>query len=412
MRTILLGITVAAGAAVLAAASMDAPDTSRALFDRRIAPILRSPNPSSCADCHLSGVDLKDYVRSTEAETFAALRDGGMIDLKSPHDSHLLKLIRMSRPKTPLVTQTARAAEYEAFRSWIDVAVKNPALVAMPKSARPAHARVENAVVRHERIDNVLESFERNVWSQQGRCMNCHTPGTPENEANAKKFGDRVKWFVPDSAEETMKRILAQKLVNVEKPEESLLLLKPLNKVPHGGGVKFIYGDAGYKQYRAWIEDYAAGVKGTYRTASDLPKATASLVYTSCILNIVATPDSWGDKLLTVEVYATDPATGAWSAKPIATGDRGVWAKGHSTNVLVFRTVAPGSESERTARQSPRLAPGRYLLKYYCDTTGALNQDYRKPTNSQDFYQGDQVITTDWPQGWGSPTKVAVNMDR
>jgi hypothetical protein len=135
-------------------------------------------------------------------------------------------------------------------------------------------------------------------------------------------------------------------------------------------------------------------------------------VYTNSILNIVDTPEPWGDKLLTVEVYAADPATGGWSRKPVATGDRGVWAKGHSTNVLVFRAVAPNSEAERAVRGNPRLAPGRYLLKYFCDTTGVLNRDYRKPTNSPEFYQGQQVITTDWPQGWGSPIKVAVRMEK
>jgi len=398
--------------AIPAHTTVRAPD-SRELFERRIAPILKSPNPSSCAECHLSGVDLKDYIRPTEAETFAALRDGGMIDLKSPDDSHLLKLIRMSRPRTPLVTQTARSAEYEAFRAWIASAVANPALTSLPNAARPARARVADAVVRHTRIDSVLASFERNVWSQQGRCMNCHTPGTPENTENVRKYGERVKWFVPDSPEETMKRVLAQNLVNVEKPEESLLLLKPLNKVPHGGGVKFLYGDAGYKQFRAWLEDYAASVKGTYKTPKDLPAAQSeSLINTGAILNIVETPESWGDRLLTVDIYPWDAAKSAWASKPIATGDRGVWAKGRSTNVLVFLAVPPGSQAEQTARRNPGMPSGRYLLKYYCDTAGALERDFRKPTDSPEFYQGSQTVTTDWPKGWGSPTKVPVRLEK
>jgi hypothetical protein len=389
------------------------PNASRAVFDRRIAPILRSKHPSSCAECHLSGVDLKDYIRPTEAATFAALRDGGMIDLNRPDVSRLLKLIRMSRPKTPLVTQSARNAEYDAFRSWIVSAAQNPSLLALPETAAPSKARAENAVLRHARIDTVLASFERNIWSQQGRCMGCHTPGTPENTEHVKKYGERVKWFVPDSPEETMKRVLAQNLVDLKKPEESLLLLKPLNKVPHGGGVKFLYGDAGYKQFRAWIEDYAASIKGDYKTARDLPApSTISLVYTNCILNIVETPESWGDRLLTVDIYAWDSAKGTWAAKPIATGDRGVWAKGRSTNVLVFLAVPPNSAEERSAKAKPDLVPGRYLLKYYCDTTGALDRDYRRPANSPEFYQGQQTITSDWSKGWGSPTKVAVKLEK
>ncbi len=354
-------------------------------------------------------MDLKDYVRATEAETFAALRDGGMIDLKQPAESHLLKLIQMSRPKTTLVTQNARTAEYETFRDWIASAASDPKLAALPKAARPAGPLVPNAVVRHSRIDNVLASFERNVWSQQGRCMGCHTPGTPENNEHVKKYGERVKWFVSGSSEATMQRLIAQNLINVEKPEESLLLLKPLNKVQHGGGVKFVYGDAGYKQFRAWIEDYAASVKGAYRAVKDLPPPPkVALVYTDCILTTNETPEAWGDKLLRVDANAWDAAKGGWSANPVATGDRQVWGKNRTTNMWMWLTPPIGGDAEKAARRNPRLAPGKYLLKYYCDTSGKLNQDFRKPTDSPEFYQGEQEITSDWRTGWGEKTTVRV----
>ena len=49
--------------------------SSRAVFERRILPLLTAKNPSTCAECHLSGVDLKDYIRPTESETFAGLRE-------------------------------------------------------------------------------------------------------------------------------------------------------------------------------------------------------------------------------------------------------------------------------------------------------------------------------------------------
>lgn len=388
-------------------------ESSRALFERRILPLLKSPNPSSCAECHLSGVDLKDYVRPSEADTFASLRDGGLIDLKNPSESHLLELIKKSTPKTALVRKEAREAELSAFTAWIEAAAKDPALArtpALPKEKRAGPA-VPDAVIRHTRMDRVVESFMRNVWSQEGRCMGCHRPGTPEFAEKKKQFGDRVEWFVPDSAEATMQRIIERKLVNVDQPDQSLLLLKPLNKVPHGGGVKFLYGDVGYKQFRAWIEDYAASVKGKYRAVRDLPAdAKEALVFTDCILNLNETPEAWGDKLLRVDVHAWDAAKNAWSPKPLATGDRGVWAKGRSTNVLLFLSVPAGGEAEKAARRSPRIPPGKYLMKYYCDTQGKLAADYKIPTDLPAFYQGQQEITSDWRTGWGSPTKVAVRL--
>src|SRR5262249_6837048 len=159
------------------------------------------------------------------------------------------------------------------------------------------------------------------------------------------------------------------KLINVDEPEKSLFLLKPLNVVPHGGGIKLLYGDAGYKQFRAWIEDYAASVKGKYHSEKELPiPSREGLVYTDCILTINETPDAWGDKNLRVDVYAWDTARNSWAQKPMATGDRGVFAKGRTTNMWMWLIVPAGSEQEQKARQNPRLAPGRYLLKYYCDT--------------------------------------------
>ncbi len=384
---------------------------SRNVFERRILPLFKSPNPSSCAECHLSGVDLKDYIRPSEAQTFASLRDGGMIDLKKPDSSHLLQLIRKSTPKTGLVTQKARDVEYMAFRDWIAAAVQDPKLrttPALPAAERTGPA-VSNAVLRHTRLDSVVASFERNVWSQEGRCMGCHRPGTPENAKNVEKYGERVNWFVPGNAEATMRRLVEHKLINVQEPEKSLFLLKPLNVVPHGGGVKLLYGDAGYKQFRAWIEDYAASVKGTYRSEKDLPKVSKdALVYTDCILTVNQTPEVWGDKNLRVDAYAWDTTRNAWTQQPVATGDRGVFAQGHSTNLWMWLVVPAGSEQEKQARQTPRLAPGRYLFKYYCDTQGKLKQDYTLPTNSSAFYQGEQEITSEWKPGWGSPTVVRV----
>jgi len=109
----------------------------------------------------------------------AALRKQGMVDLKQPENSRILHFIRMSLPKTPLVTQKARDDEYAAFRDWIVAAATNPKLISATVS--PAAPRVGPAVsgdvIRHTRLDSVVASFERNIWSQEGRCMGCHRPG-------------------------------------------------------------------------------------------------------------------------------------------------------------------------------------------------------------------------------------------
>src|SRR5438034_11456707 len=86
---------------------------SRVLFERRILPIFKAKNPSSCSECHLSGVDLKDYIRPSEALTYASLRDSGLINVRQPEQSGILRLIKMSSPKSSLVQQKVRTAEYD-----------------------------------------------------------------------------------------------------------------------------------------------------------------------------------------------------------------------------------------------------------------------------------------------------------
>ena len=90
MRTSQILFAAACLLFVLCTTSTSADDAALAIFQKRIVPILQAQRPSSCSECHLSGVDLKDYIRPTQPETFAALRDAGLIDLKTPAKSKLL----------------------------------------------------------------------------------------------------------------------------------------------------------------------------------------------------------------------------------------------------------------------------------------------------------------------------------
>jgi len=334
-----------------------------------------------------------------------------------PENSHVLRFIQMSRPNSPLINQKVRAAEYQAFRDWILSAVHNPRLFSLPvlPQAKRAGPLVSDAVIRHTRLDSVVSSFERNIWSQQGRCMNCHQAGTPDNDRNVQRFGPRVAWFKPESSEKTMRALIAQGDVDVDRPDQSLLLLKPLGKVPHGGGVKMLHGDAGYKMFRAWLEDYAASVKGKYRVQGDLPAPAADrLVDMNCVLAVTNGPMTWKNRSLRVDVYPWENAKNAWAEWPAATGERamsaGDGAETTSTNLIMYLIAPAGAAPEESDRLLSSLGQGRYLLKYYCDTTGRLDKDYTLPTNAPAFFQGAQETQSRWNAraGWGALVKVAV----
>src|SRR5262245_29764747 len=68
-----------------------APSEALALFEQRIMPIFRSPQPSSCVQCHLASVDLKNYILPSAEKTFVSLRDQGLVDVKNPEQSKILK---------------------------------------------------------------------------------------------------------------------------------------------------------------------------------------------------------------------------------------------------------------------------------------------------------------------------------
>src|SRR4051812_49657511 len=109
---------------LLLPATVRAADPSpAAVFDQRIRPIFASPNPSSCVQCHLAGVDLKNYILPSSEKTFVSLRDQGLIDLDRPRDSKILRLITMheaDRAGANLIHERRRQAEFEAFAAWIE----------------------------------------------------------------------------------------------------------------------------------------------------------------------------------------------------------------------------------------------------------------------------------------------------
>lgn len=55
-------------------AVLAADPTPTEVFERRLLPTFKSPNPSSCVQCHLAGVDLKDYILPDAEKTFRLLR--------------------------------------------------------------------------------------------------------------------------------------------------------------------------------------------------------------------------------------------------------------------------------------------------------------------------------------------------
>ncbi len=377
-----------------------------AIFAKRILPIFHSENPSSCTECHLSGVDLKQYILPTQEATFASLVSAGMIDTNTPDESKILRFIERSGDQPDLISQKVRTQEYDAFREWIRAAVREPVLLTNADRQQPIGSRLSPEVIRHTRKDRILASFVENVWTEIGRCEACHSPR--QNNKQVSKFGDAVSWIKPDDPLATLAYLNEAGLIDTEKPEDSLLLKKPTLQVEHEGGQKSVVGDRTYKQFRRFLEDYAASVNGLYKSAEDLPEPDDELsVITDIWLKIEDVPAEFDQQLLQVDLYRfTD---GKWTKARIATSDRTVFGENNLWQQTLSLTAGRDSPQAESLR-SRKLPAGKYLAKMYVDQQGKLQSDYQSVMGEEEFV-GEVEFESRWPAGYGKMTVIKFPMN-
>jgi hypothetical protein len=372
------------------------------IFRQRIVPIMKAANPSSCSECHLSGVDLKQYIRPSQEETFAAMRERGLIDVENPEGSKILTFINRRPEKPSLVSEKVRRQEYDAFKAWIVAAVKDPKLAAAATDDPSLGPELPLEVVRHARQDRVLASFIENVWSEVGRCAACHSPD--RNQKQVKEHGAEISWIKLRDPQATLDYLLDAKLINTADPEKSLLLAKPTMQVEHGGGQKLMIGDRTYTQFRRFIEDYAATIDGKYRLADELPHPAAEVSQvTDMWLKLTGVPAVFDKKLLRVDVYRWDDTLQDWSADRWATGDRAVAGDRRLWQQHLTVTAPRDADRARDIRQVKRLPGGRYLLKVYVDREGRAESEYPYQLGAHEFV-GQVELRSNWKPGYGSMT--------
>jgi hypothetical protein len=410
---ILAAAALFAGLATLSTTARADGDLKPAeLFEKRIMPIFKSPNPSSCTQCHLAGVDLKNYILPSHEKTFVSLRDLGLISLDKPEESKILRLINMGETTkgAQLINEKMRKMEYDAFAEWIKASCADPKLRDAPKLAATelAQPKRSNEVIRHARSDKMLESFEKNVWSQRFRCSGCHAPDSAEYAKLVKENGEEMMWIRREGLEATMNYVLASKFVDPKAPEKSLLLMKPTNQVKHGGGQKMIVGDMAYKGIRAWLEEYVKTVNDKYATANDLPKSVATPVTCGSDqwVKITNTPPAWADRLLQVTVFAWDSQKKGWETEPCAMNDRPVFGKGKLWQHNLVLLAAPDSPRAQSFRGNKASLPaGKYLVRVHVDQAGRLEKDWKVPLGKAEFV-GEKEFDGRLAEGYGSMTVI------
>jgi len=429
-------------------AEADEPDQSDAMrvFEERIMPIFRSPQPSSCVQCHLASVDLKDYILPSHVDTFVALREQGLIDLHEPAKSKILTLIQMGEKDLDAgakrIHQKVRQAEYEAFSAWIKSCCQDPSLVRLSTSESVKKIGPDQPleVVRHARKSRVVESFTRKIWSQRMRCFPCHTPfeinpNNPQHKVPSQRHAELVEQYgakmnlFQQTPEETLDRLIAGSrkrasgrypLINLDAPAKSLLLLKPTSKLPpklddgsfekpsssdpvsHMGGLKMHVNDQSYKAFVSWIEDYAAVVKGEYLDAKDLP--ADNWIPTERILRMAEVPQDWGQgSIVQLFVHSKNPSDAGWSAEPIAFTQGIVTPRWFANGPLFLIGSSLDAVPDRAGRQESDqpfpLPPGEYLIKVYLDSGNRLQESPSRLLGQEDFV-GQTAVDAKWQAGF------------
>lgn len=376
-----------------------------AIFQQRILPIFKSPDPSSCTECHLSGVDLKNYLLPSAEKTFANLRDLKLIDLDAPEKSEILRFIAMTpesegyeAPGAGRIDPALRKAELEAFAAWIIAGAKDPRFREAPhlNKEETAAPDLPADVIRHGRTDRLLTSYEKNIWSLRFRCAGCHMPGGEKFEKHAEKHGfEKMAWLKDRGPGESMRHLMASDLIDIENPEKSELILKPLDDAEeeHGGGVKMRRGDTDYIAFLNWIRDYANLVNGAYREAGDLPGGR-EMTGTEIWLQVTGLPESLTDKGVLLAVHSAE-----YPERLAAV----------SSTTVVHRPKLGVTMANGFLMRRDQLSPGKYIVSLY--RSGGSEADDRSIVDweksvaeAELLYTGE--VTAKWQPGYKNATVI------
>ncbi len=379
------------------------------IFARRILPILKADSSSSCTECHFAGVELRDFILEDQAKTFASLKSSGMIDVVQPDKSKILRFIGRKPEKSDPLLEKVRQTELVAFRAWIRSAVREPELLKATSDVEVGTS-LPPEVVRHARRDRVLSSFIDNIWSEMGRCINCHNP-----ERNRQKIGrngftkedvDAISWIIPRDPAGTLHELVDSGNIDLDDPAASPVLTKPAGLEDHGGGPKFFPGSPTYRNFLAFLTDYADITNGKYATASDLPDAQEEIALLSeQQLRITDIPAAFSDLPLQVDIYRRIPRTGKWSEHRWATGFSRVNGKRHVWQNPILVTAPADSPLVKEFRERKLLPPGEYRIRILIDRDRKTVKDATYELGEAEFVAEVQT-SGEWKLGYQPPKIV------
>jgi hypothetical protein len=174
------------------------------------------------------------------------------------------------------VQDLTRAAEYSSTNSAVaamsgrTMAVMGDGSAEIVVTAGGQSAKIPVSISGYAQPRPRSFEFDALVGLSKSGCNQGACHGSPSGKGG---FRLSLRAFDPKLDELTLIHEDFGRRTNILKPEESLLLLKPLMRVPHGGGLKLRTNDPAYKAIREWI------AQGARVDAPETPRCVKLEVY-------------------------------------------------------------------------------------------------------------------------------------
>ena len=215
-----------------------------AMYEHYVEPFVSGAVPSSCSQCHMTGVDISMFAQDTPCQTMACMIDQGAVNPEAPEQSRILQQILLGDPASSAFSV---GTEHAAILQWLQYAApchdELCGQIEDPCGAGTGAPTTGRLPLGDCSEDDMLQQFWESVVVDRGRCITCHdNPQSPESPRfleglhNTNNFDDEAH---RQRGMNAMYAIITRGLIDREQPLDSLLLTKPLL---HGFRPYAVYG--------------------------------------------------------------------------------------------------------------------------------------------------------------------------
>lgn len=244
------------------------------LYSHYVEPFVSGVVPSSCSQCHMTGIDISIYAQDNACDTMACMVDMGVVDLDQPSESEILDQILLGDPNSSVFNI---ASEHAAIAEWIEWSAlcHNSVCGEIDSACEQGTGAPTTGIIPTGSCNEteLLSQFWDAIVVNQGRCISCHSQlgegvgsnfrcqetsdcvGEEECLAGRCRVPGRFvappfleglhqasNWEDPEHrriASNTMFTLLTLDLIDRDEPLNSKLLTKPL---PEGFQPTAVYG--------------------------------------------------------------------------------------------------------------------------------------------------------------------------